>query len=307
MRSVVRKLSSIRNHRLVDQVLKGASTILADRINKAAFVTASFILALGIFGPVLAPQDYSAINFTSDGSLLRLVPPLTDGHILGTTERGEDVFSRILYGARPTVVTGIMGGLLIIGIGSVIGVTAGYIGGRYEALLMRFTDFVYGVPLIPFAIVLIVFVGVNFWTTIFVIGAILWRGNARVLRAQVLQIKQRPYILAAKASGASTTWILRKHVLPNLMTMIVLFFALGVGGSILVEANLAFIGVSDPFVPSWGIMVRNAYTANRIADAWWWSLPPGLLISLTVLSTFILGRSMEQLGGKSDEYVEGEV
>ncbi|GAB7011526.1 ABC transporter permease [Halorubrum trueperi] len=299
--------SAVTNHRLVNQTVEGATIVFEDRINRVAAYSILFVLLLGVFGPVLAPHDYSAINSAPDGSLLRLAPPLTGEYFLGTTERGEDVLSRIMVGARPTVITGILGGLFIISIGMTIGVTAGYIGGWYETLLMRFTDFVYGVPLIPFAIVLIVFMGVNYWTTILVIGVILWRGNARVLRAQVLQIKQRPYILAAKATGASTRRIVLRHILPNITSMIVLFFALGVGSAILVEANLAFIGVSDPFVPSWGIMVRNAYEANRIAEAWWWSIPPGLLISLTVLSTFLLGRSMEQLGGQSDEYTGGEV
>lgn len=257
------------------------------------------ILALGVFGPYLTPYEYDAQQFNDDGSLARLEAPSTD-YLLGTTDRGTDVFSRLVYGARPTVVTGLVGGAMIIGIGMTIGVTAGYVGGWVEEVLMRFTDFVYGVPLIPFAIVLIAFVGVGFWASIAVIGLVLWRGNARVLRSQVLQIKERPFIRASKAVGASDAKIVFKHILPNVASMAVLFFSLGVGFAIIFQAGLAFIGVSSPFLPSWGIMTRNAYTSGLMTVAWWWALPPGIMISITVLSTFMLGRGYERVSQGQD-------
>jgi len=181
--------------------------------------------------------------------------------------------------------------MLVLGL--FVGVTAGYVGGRTESLLMRFVDFIYGIPFIPFAIVLITFFGAGFYTTIAIIGLVLWRFIARVIRSQVLQIKQRPYIMAAKASGASAPWIIRKHILPNIANMAALFFAMGVGLAILEQAGLSFIGVTDPFTPTWGIMIRNAHQSGRVADAWWWSYPPGIMIALTVLSLYLLGRGYE--------------
>ncbi|WP_228546117.1 ABC transporter permease [Halegenticoccus tardaugens] len=191
--------------------------------------------------------------------------------------------------------------MLILGLS--IGVTAGYVGGRTESLLMRFVDFMYGIPFIPFAIVLITFFGAGFYTTIAIIGLVLWRFIARVIRSQVLQIKQRPYIMAAKASGASTPWIIRKHILPNIANMAALFFAMGVGLAILEQAGLSFIGVTDPFTPTWGIMIRNAHQSGRIAEAWWWSFPPGIMISLTVLSLYLLGRGYESVTGEDEVIV----
>lgn len=275
--------------------VRGIQNILRERITKFAFICLLFVLLLGLFGPYIAPYDYNAQQY-EDGQLEQLEPPSLD-HLLGTNQQGQDVLSRLLYGARYAVITGFVAGSLMLSIGVFVGVTAGYVGGRVETVLMRFTDFVYGVPFIPFAIVLVTFFGAGFYTTMGVIGLVLWRFIARVLRSQVLQIKQRPYIMAAKASGASTPWIIRKHILPNIANMAALFFALGVGLAILEQAGLAFLGVTNPFLPSWGIMIRNADNAGYVAGAWWWSFPPGVMISITVVSLYLLGRGYEQASG----------
>lgn len=276
--------------------------LLRERITKFAFVCLLFILLLGLVGPELAPYNYNEQQRTEDGQLLRYAEPSLD-HPLGTNDRGEDVLSRLLVGARTTLITGLLAGGLMLVLGLFVGVTAGYVGGSTENLLMRFVDFIYGIPFIPFAIVLITFFGAGFYTTIAIIGLVLWRFIARVIRSQVLQIKQRPYIMAAKASGASTPWIIRKHILPNIANMAALFFAMGVGLAILEQAGLSFIGVTDPFTPTWGIMIRNAHQSGRIADAWWWSFPPGIMISLTVLSLYLLGRGYENAGGEDEVVV----
>lgn len=291
---------SLRDNYVVRNVWGALALMIEDRTTAIYFTFLLFILTLGLIGPTIAPYDYNEAFYAQNGDILRTAPPSVE-HPLGTTDTGLDVLSRVLYGAQPTVITGLLGGSLIIGIGMTIGVTAGYFGGTVESLLMRFTDIVYGVPLIPFAIVLIALFGVGFIPSIVVIGLLLWRGNARVLRSQVLQIKERPFVLAAKATGASTPRILAKHILPNVATMAVLFFALGIGYTIILQASLSFIGVSSPFVPSWGIMVRNAYNSGLMESAWWWSLTPGILIALTVLSTFMFGRSYENIAGQGDD------
>lgn len=257
------------------------------------------ILFLGVVGPYIAPYQYDESLRGDDGQLLRAEAPSLD-HPLGTTSRGYDVFSRLLYGAQPTAITGLLGGSMIITIGATIGIAAGYIGGRVDSVLMRLTDFVYGVPLIPFAIVLVAIFGAGFFQSIIVIGLVLWRGSARVLRSQVLQIKERPFIQAAKAMGASTPHIMVKHMFPNLIPMTAFFFAVGIGNTILIQAGLAFLGVSSPFIPSWGVMLRNAYASGYLAEAWWWSIPPGIMISLVVLSTIMIGRSIETIGEQEE-------
>jgi peptide/nickel transport system permease protein len=284
---------------------RGATLSLPDRLEGVISVVTNdkeiavyagflaFVIFLAAFGPYLAPYDYTETQKDEDGLLLIAASP-SAAHPLGTNHLGQDVLSRLIIGARPTIITGLLGGAMIITIGTSVGVTAGYFGGWVENVLMRFTDFVYGVPLIPFAIVLLALFGFGLFTTIIVLGALLWRSSARVLRSQVLQIKERNFILAARATGMSSTAIVRKHFIPNIAPMMILFFSLGIGFSILVQAGLAFIGVSDPFVPSWGIMIRNAYS-NGYVDNFWWSLTPGFLISMTVLSAFMFGRKYEEI------------
>ncbi|MDX1747429.1 MAG: ABC transporter permease, partial [Halobacteriales archaeon] len=275
---------------------------LRERITKFAFACLVFILVLGVVGPEIAPYQYNEQQRLENGQLNRYAEPSLE-HPLGTNDRGEDVLSRLLVGARMTIITGLVAGSLMLSIGVLVGVTAGYIGGRTDGVLMRFVDFMYGIPFIPFAIVLITFFGAGFYTTIAIIGLVLWRLIARVIRAQVLQIKQRPYILAARACGASTPWIIRKHILPNIANMAALFFAIGVGLAILEQAGLSFIGVTDPFTPTWGIMIRNAHQSGRLADAWWWTFPPGIMISITVLSLYLLGRGYEGATGEDEVVV----
>jgi peptide/nickel transport system permease protein len=277
---------------------RGLKIIWRDRFSRFAFVYLFLLIVLSIVGQDITPYSYDRIFYASDGEVLRTDPPSV-AHPLGTTANGMDVLSRLIYGVKPTVITGFVGGALIIGIGMSVGVVAGYVGGWVESVLMRITDFAFSVPTIPFAIVLVSFLEVGFFASIIVIGLILWRGNARVLRSQVMQIKERPYILAAKATGASRIHIITKHILPNVAPMAALFFSLGVGYAIIVSAGLAFIGVSDPFIPSWGVMIRNAYQSGTMSIALWWSLPPGILISLTVMSAFMIGRQLE--AGYDDE------
>lgn len=285
---------SIRNpvQPVLEKIWHVSAVIRGDR--ELLFYTSwlLFVGILALIGPSIVPHDY-AEPATVDGSVIIAGGPSL-AHPLGTNHLGQDVLSRLIVGARPTALTGFLGGGLIITIGTTIGVTAGYVGGWVENVLMRFTDVMYGVPLIPFAIVLLALFGFGTFTTIAVLGALLWRSSARVLRSQVLQIKERNFILAARATGMSSVTIIRKHFLPNIAPMILLFFALGIGFSILTQAGLAFIGVSDPFVPSWGIMIRNAYNNGYVGNVWW-SLTPGIFISMTVLSAFMFGRKYEEI------------
>jgi len=277
---------------LIRQIINGGRRLLSTKSTMLPTVFLLFLLVLGVGGADLAPYDHTERFYADNGELLRAESPSV-AHPLGTTDSGQDVLSRVIVGARPTVVTGLLGGTMIIGIGMSIGVTAGYVGGTTDDVLMRITDVAYSLPLIPFALVLIAFLGIGFFTTILILGLILWRGNARVLRSQVLQVKQRPYIQVMKASGASTPRIIFKHIMPNIASMAILFFSLGMGYAIIAQASLAFIGATNPFVPSWGIIIRNAYESGHLASQLGWSIAPGVLLGLTVASSFMLGREFE--------------
>ncbi|MFB6304728.1 MAG: ABC transporter permease [Haloferacaceae archaeon] len=298
-------LSEIRESYVVRNLTGALRIMLRDRTTAFYFAVLVGVTILGIIGPIIAPYGISETHYTDSGQVLQAAGP-SIAHPLGTTFAGYDVLSRLLVGARPTVITGLLGGAMILSIGTAVGVTAGYVGGRTETILMRFTDFVYGVPLIPFGIVLITFLGVGFLSSIVVIGLILWRGGARVIRAQTLQVKQYPFVKVAKATGASTPRIIVKHVLPNVAPMAIFFLSLGVGYAIVLQASLTFLGVADPFTPSWGVMIRNAFRSGYMSEAWWWSIPPGILIGVTVLSTFMFGRGYEDLIAEDAESVDTE-
>lgn len=292
-------LSTVQENFAVKNTVAFLKAVWSDRMSRAALLWILFVLLLAAVGPYVTPYEYDERVWSDDDQLLRGESPSLS-HPLGTTDGGYDIFSRLVFGAQPTALIGFLGGATIITIGTTVGVTAGYVGGYVENLLMRLTDFWYIIPFIPFAIVVITLFGIGFWSSILLIGLVLWRGSARVLRSQVLQIKERPFVVAARATGASTPYVIYKHILPNIASMIVLFFAFGVGTSILAYAGLAFLGVSDPFIPDWGVMLRNAHRSGAMRTNWWWAIAPGTFISFTVLSVYIIGRRYESL-------VSGEV
>lgn len=278
---------------LIRNLYGGISRLASQKLTLIPLLYLTLLVVLAVVGPHITPYTYDQTLYNDQGEILRAESPSL-AHPLGTTDTGQDVLSRVIYGAQPTAITGLLGGAMIISIGLTMGVISGYVGGVVDNILMRITDVAYSVPLIPFAIVLLTLLGVGFYSSIIVIGLLLWRGNARVLRSQVLQIKERPFVMAARATGASVPRIIVKHILPNVASMAVLFFALGIGYSIIAQAGLAFIGASNPFVPSWGVMIRNAYQSGYMADQLGWSLVPGILISMTVLSAFLIGREFEE-------------
>jgi len=280
--------------------IHAARVLLSDLSSRVYLTILGFVFFLGVFGPSLAP--YPADQTQIAGGQILIGTPPSAAYPLGTTSEGYDVLSRLLVGARPTVITGLLGGGIMISIGTVIGLVSGYVGGWVENILMRFTDFIYALPFLPFAIVLVTFMEAGFLTSVIVIGLILWRDPARVLRSQVLQIKERSYVMSARATGASDARVIVKHILPNVFPMLMLFFGLGVGYSIILQASLAFVGVSNPFVPSWGVMIRNAYQSGLMGSAPWWSLSPAIMISATVASAIMIGRRYEALvsGGESE-------
>jgi len=285
-------LSGLTDHYLLRNARGTLRAFVSDRFTLVFLIGFLFALSLAAFGPMLAPYPPDKIFMSSTG--ISLQAP-SSAHLLGTTSRGTDVLSRLLIGARPTVLTGLAGGAIIVLVGLLIGVTSGYYGGRTDDILMRITDFAFGIPLIPTAIVLAAYFGVGTWSMILVVGCLLWRNNARVFRSQVLQIREREHVQAAQMLGASDRYVITRHILPNLGGMIVLFFSLGSGLTIIIASSLAFLGFANLSTPTWGLILRNAYQSGYLATAWWWSLTTGFAISLTVLCIFMLGRGYERV------------
>lgn len=291
-RSQNRVESILQESIVVRNVSAGIRRLLSKNITRIPLFFLVLVAIFALFGETIAPYGYQERLMAPDGGIMIAEPP-SMAHPLGTTAEGYDVLSRLIVGARPTAIAGIVGGTMIIGIGLSVSLTAGYLGGPVDETLMRITDLFFAIPFIPFALVVLAFFGAGFWISIFIIGILLWRANARVIRAQILQIKERPFITASKAAGASTPRIVLKHIFPNVAPMAILFFALGTGAAIIAQASLAFVGVADAQTPSWGIMIRNAYFSGYMRVVWTWALVPGFMIAFTVLSCYLIGRSFE--------------
>jgi peptide/nickel transport system permease protein len=264
----------------------------ADKTVLAAWLVLGFFFVLALAGPYIAPRDPVESNYREDGSLVRLEPPSRE-FWLGTTNVGQDVLSQTIVGARIPIEVGLVSAFFVVLIGTNVGLIAGYFGRYIDEILMRITDVAYGIPFIPFAIVLISVTGVGTTNIMLAITLLLWRTSARVIRAQVLTLKQRPFVLAAKLSGASDLRILYRYIAPHVLPLTLLYMAFGVAWGILAEVSLGFVGLGDPESISWGQMLFYAFRSGAIRFAWWWTLPPGIAIVLTVASFYLIGRSFE--------------
>ena len=252
----------------------------------------SFFL-LAVFAPLIMPYDPME-NQSLEGEIVRSQPP-SKRFLLGTTHYGRDVLSQVILGSRVALIVGAFAAILLSFIGTNIGLIAGYYGGKLDSLLMRITDVAFGIPFIPFAFILIALAGPSIWNIIITIALLGWRTTARVIRSQVLSIKERPYITAAKISGASNLRIMYVHILPNVLPMSFLYIALGIAWSTLSEASLSFLGLGDPMMISWGQMLYYAFLTGTTRSAWWNVLPPGLCIAMFVISAFMVGQAYEEV------------
>ena len=251
---------------------------------------------VALFAPLLAPHDPGDIQRDDEGSLLRLESPNADEEIyLGTTHQGRDILSQLLYGTRTSLIVGIFAAFIAVFIGTNVGLIAGYFGGSVDDALMRLTDLAYGVPFLPFILILVFILGAGLVNIILAIGLIQWRGIARVIRAQTLSHKERPYVESARSIGAGDVRIIYRHILPNVMPLVFLYGAFGVSWAVIGEASISFLGFGDPQLYSWGQMMFEAYNADVIRHAWWMVLPPGFLIMLFVMSAFFIGRALEKV------------
>jgi peptide/nickel transport system permease protein len=243
---------------------------------------------LALFGSAIAPDNPDA------SSLDILAKPSTD-HWLGTTEQGSDVFSQVLAGARVSIVVGFAAAVISAVLGATVGLLGGYFGGWTDRSLDAFENWFLVIPQIPLMIVLARLLEPSLTVLIAVIGLTSWAGTGRIVRAQVLTLRERAFVERARALGASDGYIIRTHILPNTLPLIFANTVLIVAVAILAEAALAFLGLGDPTRISWGTMLENAFSSGApSAGAWWYVIPPGLCITLLVLSVSILGYLFEE-------------
>jgi len=253
----------------------------------AGLVTIVLLAMLAIFGPLLTDQTYARQD------LLNGNQAPSAAHWFGTDELGRDVFTRILYGARISLFIGLMATLIDFLIGVIYGSIAGLIGGRVDNVMMRFVDILYGIPYLLVVILLMVVMGPGLLTIIVALSATGWIGMARIVRGQVLQLKSSEYVLAARSLGARPGRVIRKHLLPNALGVIIVQVTFSVPSAIFAEAFLSFLGLGiQPPMASWGVMANDALP-TILSGHWWRLLFPAVFISITMLAFNLLGDGLQ--------------
>ena len=216
--------------------------------------------------------------------------------LLGTTDKGADAWSQLVYGSRISLTIGILATGLSTAVGVIVGLVAGYFGGKVDEALMRVVDFLLVIPGLPLMMVLAAFLGPTIENIIVVIAILGWTGTSRLIRSQVMAEKNKAYVESARAIGASDTYIIFRHILPNVTPILFANITLGVVGAILSESGLAFLGLTDPNEPSWGRMLADAQGTGGFSEgAWWVVVFPGMMITILSLAFTFVGHTLDQV------------
>jgi peptide/nickel transport system permease protein len=248
----------------------------------------TLMVTTALLADVLTPYSPTDISLSE-----RLIPPFWEkggslAHPLGTDPMGRDLLTRMIFGARVSLMVAMLSLIVGGGLGAALGLVSGYYGGRLDGFLMRAADTTLAFPIILFAILLSVILGGSLITVVIAVALVLWARYARVIRGEVLSVKERDFIAQARIAGSSPTRIILRHLLPNVLNTLVVLLSLQVGWVIIVEASLSFLGAGiPPPTPTWGSMIAEG--RDYIASAWWVSFFPGLAILATVLSFNLFG------------------
>ena len=251
-------------------------------------VVMALLVLTSIFAPVLAPHD----PVETDNLERRVPPAFLDGgsseHLLGTDKLGRDVLSRLIYGGRVSLSVSLLVIVITASLGTILGITAGYLGGRTEGFVMRVTDVALAFPGLLIMMLLAVGLGPGFVTVVVALSALGWAGYARLIRGEALKLRSSDFVAQARIIGASPLRIMLRHIFPNVVNSLIIIMTLQVGMIILAESALSFLGIGIPApTPSWGSMVSDG--RGDLDTAWWISLFPGICIGLVVLSGNSLG------------------
>jgi len=279
---------------LKESAIKQGRVFWRSKMAVAGLTVIVLYIIVALAAPYVAPYQPDQRIYADDGGWKTLQPPDAQ-NLLGTTGNAYDVFSQLILGARIAMFVGILGAFMVAVIGTLVGMIAGYYGGWVDEVIMRIVDIMYGLPFIPFVIVLVTVLGASVWNILLGIALLYWLSTARVIRSEVLSVRERPYIEAAEAAGANDFRIMFVHILPNVIPLSALYGAIAVGYSITAQASIAFLGFGDPSVPSWGVMLQRAFVSQAFGKAWWWIIPPGVSITLVVTGAYLVGRGYEEV------------
>jgi len=273
-----------------------------DRMALAGLIIFVFFLIVAIFAPLIAPYapqevvEYEGVWLSNEKPFWMTDEQQPFDFILGTTNIGRDIFSQLVFGSRTALLVGFSAALAVSIIGTVVGLVAGYYGGWVDAILMRLADVAFGIPFIPFIIVISAFLDPSIWNIVIAMAILLWRDSSRVIRSQVLVIKEQAFVSAATVSGAGSLRIIFMYIAPSILPLTFLYGSLAIGWAILTEASVSFLGFSDPNAVSWGFMLQDAFLSLALSrGAFYWIIPPGVCIMLTVMAGFFIGRGYEEV------------
>jgi peptide/nickel transport system permease protein len=264
----------------------------ANRSGMVGLVMLTGFVLLALLAPLIA--DASGLEVTkATGAVL---DPPSSHYLLGTDDNGRSVLTLLIWGTRISLLVGMLAPLISMVIGTLVGLTSGFLEGWTAALLFRLTEWFLVIPFLPLAIVLASVLGRSLLNIAVVIGVTSWPGTALLIRSQTLSIKERPYLERARVLGAGRWQQMRKHVLPNVMPMVFANTTLTVAIAILSETTLSFLGLGDPTRVSWGSMLENAFAVGAITTgAWWFIVPPGVCVVLVVLAFTMVGQALEEI------------
>ncbi len=284
------------------QVVPGANSSAAmlawrrlrqDRVAMTGMALAALIVLIALFAPLLAPHDPAEQfrdGLTPGGQPIAstLLTERSSRFLLGTDSNGRDLLSRILYGARVSLIIGVLANTLAVTIGTLVGSVAAFVGNPLESILMRFTEVMMAFPTLLLAMALVAILKPSMWIIIVVIGLVYWTWIARVVYGQVLSVRELDFVTAARALGAARRHILLRHILPQLIPTIIVWGTLGIATNVMLEASLSYLGIGmQPPTPSWGGMIQQGQSYYRTAP--WMVIFPGLAIILTVFTFNMLG------------------
>lgn len=284
------------------QVVPGANSSAAmlawrrlrqDRVARTGMALAALIVLIALFAPLLAPHDPAEQfrdGLTPGGQPIAstLLTERSSRFLLGTDSNGRDLLSRILYGARVSLIIGVLANTLAVTIGTLVGAVAAFVGNPLESILMRFTEVMMAFPTLLLAMALVAILKPSMWIIIVVIGLVYWTWIARVVYGQVLSVRELDFVTAARALGAARRHILLRHILPQLIPTIIVWGTLGIATNVMLEASLSYLGIGmQPPTPSWGGMIQQGQSYYRTAP--WMVIFPGLAIILTVFTFNMLG------------------
>ena len=275
------------------RALRGAWGVYSkNRFGMIGLVILIFFVLMAALADILVPAERLS-PASAEG--IPLAPPTT-GYPLGTDELGRSVLDLVIQGSQISLLVGFLATVISMLIGSLVGIVAGFFERWIGLVLMRLTDWFLVIPFLPLAIVLASLLGSSLWIIAFVIGITTWPGTARVVRAQVLTLKERPYIERARALGATNWHLITRHILPNVFPLIFANTVLVVAIAILTETTLSFLGLGDPLSISWGTMLEFAFEEGSISlGAWWYLIPPGVAIVLVVLGFTMCGYALDEV------------